>query len=96
MIKEIVAIAKAKFHFNVTCKLQERAARQRLEAYVKTLSPEKQEWARKLRAELEKSPEQSAGILRRETARLNEQHMRVIEKIDVVHRKFDAVTKVTD
>lgn len=89
MIKELWTLARAQYHFKVTCKLQERAARQRLEEYVKTLSPEKQEWARKLRAELEKSPVQSASILRRETARLNEQHMRVIEKID-------AVTKVTD
>lgn len=89
MIKELIAIARAKFHFNVTCKLQERAARQRLEEYVQTLSPEKREWANKLRDQLDQaSPGEAAAIFRREASRLNEAHMRVIEKIDAVEKRI--------
>lgn len=92
MIKELIAIAKAKFHFNVTCKLKERAARRRLEVYVATLSPEKQEWANKLREQLNSStPNQASGILRKEIARLNDAHLRVIEKIDAAEK---TVTKL--
>lgn len=92
MIKELIAIARAKFHFNVTCKLQEREARKRLEAYVATLSPEKREWANTLRERLNQaSPDEAAAIFRRESARLNEAHMRVLEKIDAAEK---LVTKI--
>ena len=92
MLKQLIAIAKAKFHFNVTCKLEERAARKRLEAYVATLSPEKQEWARNLRKSLDTAaPDRAAAILRQETTRLNEQHMRVTEKIDGIDRQIKSL-----
>ena len=92
MLKHLIAIAKAKFHFNVTCKFQERDARKRLEAYMATLSPEKQEWARNLRTSLDTAtPDKAAAILRQEAARLNEQHMRVTEKIDGIDRTIKSL-----
>ena len=101
MIKELIAIARAKFHFNVTCRLQERAARRRLEEYAQTLSPEKREWANNLRTKLDQAtPGEAAGIFRKEAARLNEEHARVLEKIDAVEKriagaleKIDAIAK---
>lgn len=97
MLKELIAIARAKFHFNVTCKLQEREARQRLEEYVSTLSPEKREWANKLRERLNQAtPDEAAAIFRKESARLNEAHMRVIEKIDAVEKRVTNSHTVTD
>lgn len=92
MIKELLTLARAQYHFKVTCKLQERSARKRLEAYVSSLSPEKREWANSLRAKLDSaSSNEATGIFRKELARLNEEHMRVFEKIDVVEK---SVTKL--
>lgn len=92
MIKELLTLARAQYHFKVTCKLQERSARKRLEAYVSSLSPEKREWANSLRAKLDSaSSNEAVGIFRKELARLNEAHMRVFEKIDAVEK---SVTKL--
>ena len=97
MLKELIAIARAKYHFTVTCKLQERAARRRLEEYVSTLSTEKREWANKLREQLNSAtPDQAAGIFRKEVACLNEAHMRVLEKIDAVEKRVTNSGTVTD
>jgi len=97
MIKELWTLARAQYHFKVTCKLQERAARKRLEEYVSSLSPEKREWANSLRAKLDgASPDEAAGIFRRESARLNEAHMRVLEKIDAVEKRVTNSSAVTD
>ena len=85
MIKELATIIKSKLWFGTVNKFNGYKARQELAAYTKTLSPKNQVWAQELRAKLDAAtPDQVVGILRRETAALNEQHMRVVEKIDAV------------
>lgn len=94
MIKELATIIKSKLWFGTVNKFRGYKARRELEAYMKTLSPKNQAWAKELRAKLDTaSPDQAVGILRKEASALNEQHMRVTERIHAVESSVTDVTK---
>lgn len=58
-----------------------RQAERKLEAYLKTLSPERRAWANDLRKRLKADPKDAARILFRETQALETKQHRLTAKI---------------
>lgn len=82
----VITLLRVKLWFATVNQYRKLKAQCALRKYEKTLSPKQREYARNLRHWLAsaKSPDAAAGILVKEARRLQEEQMRLVERIDRV------------
>jgi hypothetical protein len=86
VILQLLTIAKVKLFFAVVNPLRLAQARFRLWQYERTLSPQNRAFAVQLRLQLAADKKNAAAILVREARRLQEQQMRLVERMDRLER----------
>ncbi len=84
IVLSLLSILKAKIWFATVGQYRGLRARWKLYRYVRTLSPRQQAWANDLRQNLKhaSTPGEAVKLLRIESQRLNDQSLRLIERLD--------------